>query len=505
MGWIFLLLTFFFLPPTDSTSYVSPERSLEHTIRTILDAPELQSALWGIHVVDIHSGQVLFSQNASKSFMPASNFKLLTTAAALELLGPAFRYRTPLLFKGRIIGDTLMEGDFILRGSGDPTFGSPAFDRDPLTEWAQQLATRGIRVIRGRLIGDDNVFDAPPYPPGWDVHYLPTEAFAAPSGGLVYRDNVAELWIDAHTQPGTPPRLYSRPSRYLHIENAANVHRRRTWTFQMKRPLGSRSILVQGKIPFRYRGRRDIPVDNPTYFTIYAFKQALMDAGIDVRELTLADIDDLDRPPSRHQAEELFTYISPPLPEIIRVINKESHNLFAEQLFLTIGKGNRKRAARRIRQFLKRAHISTTGLSIKDGSGLSRKDLVTPELLVQLLAYMYRSPFSSFYLASLPSGGEKHTTLEDRLHGVPVQAKTGSLEFVRALSGYVNTASGRMLAFSILVNHYATSSRHIHAAINKIVQALAHGDFVNSPATSVQHPLPSGRFYLHESTANNEP
>ncbi len=471
MGWFFLLLTFFFLPP-DSLRDTLPEAPAER-IRAILDAPQLQSAIWGIYVVDVHSGRVIYRQNASKPFVPASNFKLLTTAAALELLGPAFRYQTLLLFKGRVRGDTLMEGDLIIKGSGDPTFGSASFNGDPLIEWAQQLAARGIRTIRGRLIGDDRVFPETSYPPGWDVGYLSTEAFAAPSGGLVYRDNVVELWIDAHTQPGHPPRLYSRPSQYLRIENAARVHRRRTWTFEMKRPIGSRHVLVQGKIPYRYRGHRDLPVDNPTLFTVYAFKQALLDAGIDVRELTLADIDELNSPPPLQQAQTLFTYTSPPLPEIIRVINKESHNLFAEQLFLTMGKGNRKRAATRIRRFLKRAHISTTGLSIKDGSGLSRKNLVTPELLVNLLTYMYHSPFSSMYLASLAAGGEKHTTLENRLRGIPVQAKTGSLEFVRTLSGYVHTSSGNVLAFSVLVNHYAARSSAIRSAIDQIVEALS--------------------------------
>ena len=169
-----------------------------------------------------------------------------------------------------------------------------------------------------------------------------------------------------------------------------------------------------------------------------------------------------------------FVHVSPPLDEILKVVNKESNNFYAEQVFRSVAPGGGAEAAeRRVKVLLSKAGISADRLSIRDGSGLSRKNLVTPHALGRLLAYMRDHPESDAFVSSLPSGGEPQTTLRGRLHNVPVRAKTGSLEFVRALSGYTTTSDGRQVAFAVLANNFTGPSYAVTQSIDRVVASLA--------------------------------
>jgi len=371
-----------------------------------------------------------------------------------------------------------MSGDLILEGSGDPTFGSTQVrDEDPLTVWSERLAEMGVERIEGRLIGDDNAFDDRPYPEGWTVNYITDQKgryMGNSAGGLSYRDNVVPVTVRA-TSPGASPRVGIQPSGVLSIDNRAETSSRwRGNNLRITRTFSTNELVLTGSVARSYDGSVAVPISDPTDFTLQSFKKRLNEAGIET-DLEIVDIDDLQERPEH--GSPLFVKYSRPLAEIAAVVNKESNNFYAEQVFRSYGWGGSARgAARRSKAFLREAGINARKLLIHDGSGLSRKDLVTPDAMVQLLAHMAGHEEREAFLSSLPRGGEDDTTLDYRLAQTDVRAKTGSLEFVRALSGYTERANGNRVAFAVFANNYTGPSYRITRTIDDIVRAVASTD-----------------------------
>ena len=441
-------------------------------IDTLLQRWQANDAFWGVSVYDIDAGEMIYSRNADRGFLPASNQKLLTTAAALDLLGGTHRYETTLHFDGTTEGD-VMRGDVMLNGTGDPTFGSLEMRTgDPLERWAERLAEMGVERIEGRLIGNDNAFDDRPYPDGWTVNYITRQKgrhLGASAGALSYRDNVVPLTIDA-TSPGEPPRAAVQPPEIVSVDNRATTSARwRGSTLQVERTFSTNELVLTGSVARSYDGSIAVPVSNPTDFTLRSFEHELEEAGIETA-LELVDIDTIEDAPSR--TSPLFVSHSPPLAEIVSAINKESNNFYAEQVFRSFGWGGSTRgAARRAETFLRGADIDPRDMHISDGSGLSRKNLITPRALAKLLAHMTDHPERDAFRSSLPRGGERNTTLDYRLNGA-VSAKTGSLEFVRALSGYTERPNGNRVAFVLFANNYTGPSYQITETIDAVVEAI---------------------------------
>lgn len=460
--------------PSSADADSDLEASTQRAIEEILAEPDLPSAIWGIYVRDLQTGRVVFSRNADKNLIPASNLKLFTTATALDALGADHRFITRLYFNGASSGSTL-NGDLVIKGSGDPTFGSRHEDEDPLETWALELRELGITRIEGRIIGDDDVFEDNPYAEGWDIRHIATESYAAGAGGLSYNDNLVELSISGG---GGRARVSSQPGGYVDIRNRIGSGRRGAGPFRVSRQVGTNTIELTGRISSSYRGTLRIPIENPTRFTLHAFRDALEAEGITV-SATLIDMDDLDSAPDYDNDEPLLIHLSPPMSEIARRINRRSDNFYAEQVFRSFSEdGSTRGGARRVIAFLDRAGVETEGLSFRDGSGLSRKDMVTPQAIVGLLDHMNQHPARQAFWNSLPEGGGSGSTLRSRLQGVPMRGKTGSLEYVRALSGYVNAPNGRRLAFAIVANNYTTRGSAIASAADRIVRALATGQRV---------------------------
>lgn len=458
------------------TTGVHKPKSVNDKIDEILAGPHAKSAFWGVHVEDLSTGRLLYSRNGDKTLVPASNQKLLTSAAALDALGADFRYETTLHFKGDING-SIMTGDLVLEGAGDPAFSSKEFkSQNPLKEWAQKLADLGVTRIEGRIIGDDNVFDDEPYAKGWDLSFVATESFAPASSGLSGNDNVVVVQIES-SRVGASPVLTDKPAGFLEIENKATTSaRRRGRSIRVNRKLGTEEVTVQGSVPRVYRRSVVIPVSNPTLFTLHSFKNYLEEAGIEVVS-SLKDIDELDENINYKSSAPLFVNYSPPLSELLDEVNKESNNFYAEQIFRTFGWGGSVEGGeRRLKAFLKRAGVSRAGLAVRDGSGLSRKNMLTTETIGGLLKYMHRHSDWETFRSTLPRGGEAETTLDRRLRGVPVIAKTGSLEYVRSLSGYVTTTDGRLIAFSLIANNYTVPSYRIMQAMDRIVRVISEAD-----------------------------
>ncbi len=454
-----------------------PPAPLTDEIDAIIRQSSTESAFWGAYVKDLTTGEVLYRRNAEHPFMPASNMKLFTSATALATLGPDHRYETKLLFDGTVRGTTL-RGDLIIEGSGDPTFGSiEVRGPDPLKQWAQRLARMGVTAIEGRLIGDDDTFDNRSYSEGWDIDYVTSQAsrlLGVSISGLSYNDNLIRIRIRSGA-PGEPPTVTTTPPGYLTIRNWATTQsRRRGRALDIRRTLGHERVTITGSVPSYYAATFFTPVVNPTLFTLHSFKHFLREAGINVEDLKVADIDSFENEPDVEDARLLFVHLSPPLAEILPILNKESNNFYADQVFRSFGwGGSAEGAANRVEALLERAGANVEAISIHDGSGLSRKDYVTPRATVLLLAYMYDHPASEAFLRSLPEGGERESTLQYRMSGVPVRAKTGSLAFARALSGYVTTADGHEVAFSLYANNYVAPSYRILQTFDRIVRTIA--------------------------------
>lgn len=457
-----------------STGAASPA-PLESQIDQLISEGALSETIWGIDIRDAQTGQQIYGHQSGHLLMPASTNKLLTSATALQTLGTDYRYRTTLYFDGDIDGNTL-RGNLIIRGSGDPTLGSVEVEgRDPLRQWAQRLARMGVTRIEGRLIGDDDAFTDNPYAEGWDIDYLTTQAsrwLGISTSGLAYHDNVVKVRITA-SSPGESPRIFVQPTNHIEIRNRATTgNYSRGSALNWERGLGRESITFSGSVSRGFDGTLEMPVTNPTKLTVHSFKKYLQEAGIEVGA-PVRDVDELDQALDYEDADPIFVHLSSPLRSILDYMNRESNNFYAEQVFRTFSPdGSLDGSARRVKALLRRAGANADPLSIRDGSGLSRKDLVTAAAMSKMLVYMTQQSTGDAFRSIIARGGEPESTLRYRLRNLPVRAKTGSLAYVRALSGYADMADGRTVAFTLFANNYTVPSYRITQTLDRIVQTL---------------------------------
>ncbi len=465
------------------------QRPLEFDIQDIIDDTATNNAWWGVYAVDLNSGEAIYADNAGRSFIPASGTKLYTTAAALDLLGPDYRYKTQLFADGAIERGVL-SGNLIVRGAGDPSLGSVEFDQPPthvFHAWADSLHAAGVTRVAGDIIGDDNIFDDTPLGNSWawdDEVY----GYSAQASGLSFHDNAVNVAIAAREYGESAAVTWSpAATSYVTVLNATRtIARGAALKEGYDRAQGTNRIELSSEVPVGRIDKESIAVHNPTLFFVHALREVLIDRGISVGG-TLVDVDDLSIRPNYPALRRLATYLSPPLADLVTVINKHSQNLYAELVLRTIGTehpvddedldaGSAEMGIAAAMETFLAAGIDTSRLQLVDGSGLSRMNLATPAMTVQLLQFMaghadtrVRSTFEN----SLAVGGQSGT-LEHRLRSVSarVRAKTGSLGNVSSLSGYLDTRKGRHLAFSIVCNHFTVPTRTIRRAQDRIVTAL---------------------------------
>ncbi len=463
-------------------SDTDPAQALARDMESILRDPALDSAHLGVVIDSVTTGQRLFQLNGSKRFVPASNMKLFTSAAALIALTPEYRYETRLLTGGSLRSG-ILHGDLIIEGSGDPTISGYFNGGDPLhvfRQWTTRLKEMGVREIRGNLIIDNSAFTGQPYPAGWEIGDA-TNCFSAPRDAFTFNNNCIQLDIT----PGSGReriRLVMEP-----VTGYVRLHNRLTQQpgpdpgmvgFEYTTPrtlLITGSIGTQGDTITRY-----VAVNHPAYFGGFVFKETLAADGIAVKgEITCArncpktiDIQDIRR---KKTFKTTAVYRSPKLSEIIKVVNKLSNNLYAELLLFAIAKAAGDESAHAALATLRNAGIDTAGVSMADGSGLSRHNLVTPGAIVDLLKAMAHGPHASCYIESLPVMSVDGT-LGSRLKGSVaegrIRAKTGSMTHVRSLSGFVTTKNNEILAFSILSNNYDAAVQAVDTVVDRIILRL---------------------------------
>jgi D-alanyl-D-alanine carboxypeptidase/D-alanyl-D-alanine-endopeptidase (penicillin-binding protein 4) len=417
----------------------------------------------GVYIKSLTTGRILYSFNPAKPLSPASNMKVVTSAAALEELGPDFRYTTVVKGPHMTISHAILEGNVYLVGSGDPTFHDLFVDDPvhPLRALAMQLRESGVRIIAGDVVGNDSIFDREFLGLGWKEDYL-MNAYAAPCGALSLNGNLMELLIAGGGIFPYPTGGESQLTRNSH----------KTGRFYVTRT--DRKLAWGGALPEKFHCA--FPVMNPSLFTTKAFYNVLRVAGVHVRgRVRLVTCEEL--PSVREKSEIMALWSSPPLEEIVAMMNKKSHNFIAEQVFRTVGAhacnvGSRSRSAKAVADFVGKTGAGTEGLVVADGSGLSAKNRISARQLAAVLEYMYRSPHRAAFMESLARPG-RMGTLSHRLRGYDIYAKTGSIRGVSSLSGYLRTRRGEMIVFAVITFNEKGRLGNAKTVENAIVETLS--------------------------------
>ena len=463
-------------------------RDLRSQLATVFNAPVTAHGTWGVHVRSLDRGDVLFELNASKLMMPASNMKILTLAATAERLGWDHTFTTTLEATAPVENGVL-RGDLFIRGGGDPTISGRAKRSEIVfDEWAATLRQLGISSVEGRIIGDDEAFDDEGVGPGWSWDYLEA-GYAAPSGALQYNDNAASIVIAPGAVAGDPAIVEIAPGSGLTIVNRVLTRERASdearSAIDVRRRIDGPVIEISGSIPVGAPPvSRTVAVLNPTLFFTQSVKDALVARGIPVTG-EAADIDDvLDIQANGDGPERrlLLTTNSPPLLEIATVLMKVSQNQYAETFLKALGAvdgslGTTAAGRRAAAEIFASWGIPPDGFVISDGSGLSRYNYIAPATITAILARLHADPrHRDPFLATLPIAG-KDGTIASRMRRSLAEgnavAKTGSIANTRALSGYVKTRDGEMLAFSIIANDFVTASATVTWIADLAVEILA--------------------------------
>jgi D-alanyl-D-alanine carboxypeptidase/D-alanyl-D-alanine-endopeptidase (penicillin-binding protein 4) len=468
-------------------------RQLQEAIDQVLDRAAFENATWGVLVMDLEQDEVLYRRNPRQSFIPASITKLYTTAAALDLLGPDYRYRTPLYTDGDVV-DGVLRGNLIVRGSGDPVIGGRFNDGD-LTEafrnWADALLAAGIHRIEGDIIGDDDVFDDLPLGYGWSWDDEPYW-YSAEISALSFNDNCVDFSITGQGA-GQAATIAWEPMQtdFVTVRNATYTLPADSSLIEgYARERGSNAFNLYSRVPAGRVDRESLSVRNPTLYFVHVLRAALVEAGLSISGRAV-DADDLSiKPAYDGSLRQVALHTSPPLSDIVRVINKRSQNLYAEQVLKTLAAerpvmdddltpGSAEMGVAAAMRTFARARIDTSRIQLVDGSGLSRMNLVTPEMTAGLLHYFWHHPAAEVrtaFLESLPIGGVDGS-LQGRFTSGPgqgnVRAKTGTVSNASTLSGYVNSGAGTPLIFVIMGNHYTVPTSEVRAAQDEVVTLLA--------------------------------
>jgi D-alanyl-D-alanine carboxypeptidase/D-alanyl-D-alanine-endopeptidase (penicillin-binding protein 4) len=455
--------------------------ALLRLVDSLTSDPRFRMAHWGVLIMDPEVGDTLVSHNADKLFMPASNQKLVTGATALSVLGPAYRWRTPVLLRGTV-RDGTFRGDLVLVGSGDPSWSEYTHGGDALaafTPIADALAARGVRRVVGRIVAEGDAFPDAAYGFGWgwdDFDF----GYSAGVDELLFNEGFFRVIVHGGTRAGAPVRVRTEPTRtYPAVHVQATTRATGDTATARTAPLRAESdsigarLEITGTVPVgdsvvltrAYRHSNDA--------TLAALREALVARGVRVSAGPAAS--------PRSRVDTLVVLASPPLRDVHVRLQKPSQNQIAEAVFKTIGRevtgvGSADSARAAVERHLATWGIGDADAAVRDGSGLSRHDYLTPRAVVRLLTVMLTQPTFADFFAALPVAGVDGT-IGARMRGTPaagnLRAKTGTLDKARSLSGYVTTRDGHRLVFSMLCNNWVGPVREVERVQDAIGAWLA--------------------------------
>jgi D-alanyl-D-alanine carboxypeptidase/D-alanyl-D-alanine-endopeptidase (penicillin-binding protein 4) len=446
----------------------------------------------GILIVSLDRSDTLFAHHADSALVPASNLKLFTSVAALHYLGPGFRYNTYLVVTGPVTNGVL-EGDVVLYGTGDPTL-SDRFGARVLEAFADSLKALGVVEVRGDVIGDASYFSGRGIGIGWQTNYS-NAIYAAPASALSFTENVASIEVRPGAAGAQPTLRVVPGGDGIDLVNRATTVSSGRTRLNFGRTGYDSPLTVSGRITQRSGSLRYlVPVSDPAHYAAGALRETLASRGVSVHgvtrsvhtpEASVLSGRSLFAPAlaGRAPVRIVAIHTSPRLLDVLEVVNKRSNNFMAEQVLRTVGRvalgdGSVEGGTAALTTFGRDVvQMDSLHFRVFDGSGLSPLNRTTPRAVVDLLAFAAKSPLWEPFWQTLPQTGAPDGLR--RMLGTPAEgrvwAKTGTISSVSALSGYVRTADGEMLMFSIL-NNRATSASRAKRLEDQIVARLARFD-----------------------------
>ena len=461
---------------------------LTSDVNALLGVPSLRRAVVGVEIVRLGrkpaDDVALFRKDATAALIPASNLKLLTTAAALDKLGPSFKFRTSLL-----AGD----GDLALVGSGDPSFGDAEFLKpvgwDVTTvfeSWAHQLAKRGISSVRDVIV-DDAIFDEVFVHPNWPEDQIHRH-YVAGVGGFNLNANLLHFAVQP-TSPGQIAAYVTNPpdTQYVAVRNTCETgNQNAIW---LSRQNGTNQIVLKGETPSRAQVPVAVTIHDPPMYAATVFSEVLRRKGITVtgsvrRDRTLS----ATRRSGGPDRWRVLAIHETPIATVLSRANKDSVNLYAESLCKRLGyettghPGSWATGTAALAGYLKSLGVAETEFRLDDGCGLSKQNAISAEALTKVLAHEFHSPNAETFRASL-AVSNVDGTMKDRFRGLNLKgrvfAKSGYVNGVRTLSGYLRARDEQWYAFSILMNRVSPDVKDIQdkmvKAIDNNAAALADG------------------------------
>jgi len=428
-------------------------------------SPLLENANVSLLVKDLKTGETIYDFRPKSLATPASTMKLVTTATALELLGPDFCFETKLEVDGKISKDSVLTGNLYIRGGGDPTLGSEKLgEKDFLSKWIQAVKNAGIKRIEGGIVADASLYDDEGVNPHWTWEDM-GNYYASGAYGISYMDNTYKLVLRSGHEGTTPEIIKTIPE--IPELTFDNFLKSTSISFDSAYFYGaphSNQRVIRGEIPANraeFITKGDIP--NPGLLLVHDFYKKLVENGFSISQLPT------DKVPGNTKRKTIYTHDSPPLSQIVKEINIHSNNHFAEHVFRYLSLKNSSIATsngaiRVIESFWKSKGLPVDQLIQYDGSGLSPMDVVSAQFYVELLSYMKtKSEYNTIFYNSLPVAGEsgtlssflKNTTLQGK-----VRAKSGTISRVKCYAGYID-ANGKNLIFAMLVNNANGSSKAV--------------------------------------------
>jgi len=447
------------------------------SIREIIDNSAAASSFWSFQVRS-SNGDVLEEFNGDNLIRPASNLKLVTSAAYLDQLGTDYQFETVLYGSGGQTGNR-WDGDLYIRGAGDPSINGEAYD-DPLflfQRWYTILDSMGVEVIDGNIIGHDGYFDDIPYPRGWEWDDL-SYYYAPEISALSFNQNVVDLEVSANGEPGSRPSITWFPfeTPYVRFVNEQRITPENTsFDESYRRELGSNTIYLRSTLPEGHYETEPLSVHNPSLYFIDTFKRYLQLMGIRVEGQLLLSDDPVEW--DNGTFTEIDSHRSKPLHTMIDRLNRESDNHYAEMLLKTLVAerygvpGSTELGLEIVKGFMSNHGFDTTAVELRDASGMAPATLLKTSDLNRFLVDMQQKSYFDIYYNSLSVAGQ-NGTLQYRFYNSDIAnnfyGKTGFMSGVRSISGYLDTQSGSRLVVTIATNNYTVRT----AVVDRIHQRI---------------------------------
>src|SRR5215510_990173 len=479
---------------------------LQNRIEQIVRQPALEPGFFAVKIVSLDTGKLIYELNANKFVRPASNMKLYTVAAAFDRLTPDFQFVTSVYAQEKL-EDGKIKGDLVIYGRGDPSIAARFNNGDyfkGINDLAERIVAAGVKRVKGDVVGDESYFHGAPVGSGWEWEDL-TWSYGAQISALTINDNAIDLTVRPGAAVGAPVLITTGPpaASFMTIANRATTSAKGSrGDLRIFRGLGANSLEITGSLPIGDAGFvGGVAIPDPALAFASMLRDALIKRGVKidgrVRTVTARTGGSIvpnpfvpsAKLPASMQPIEIASLPSPAFNLIAAQTLKPSQNQYTELILRTLGKtpvpgsdqtgrtkDDEEKGLEVVKNFLQQAGVGDNDVALNDGSGLSRNDLISANTTIQLLTFMSKHKYFGQFRDTLPIAGVDGT-LRTRMRGTPaegnVRAKTGSLSSVASLSGYVTTAAGEHLVFSMMLNNYPDAAAVRRDSIDAITVLLA--------------------------------